>query len=109
MHRPGSPIVGHAILSEKLVGREGGFLAIRRLQLVNVRFANVENRVTLSWPGGVGELGEVLGTAAELLAMPGRERRPGALQLAGMPAMFRAATRPCSTAMGQRALMRSSP
>jgi ADP-ribose pyrophosphatase len=36
MH-PSSPVVGLEILSEKLVGREGGFLALRRYRLANVR------------------------------------------------------------------------
>ncbi|MBI4509038.1 MAG: NUDIX hydrolase [Deltaproteobacteria bacterium] len=36
MH-PSSSVVGVEILSEKLVGCEGGFLAIRRLTMVNVR------------------------------------------------------------------------
>ncbi|MFH0902159.1 MAG: hypothetical protein V2A73_16125, partial [Pseudomonadota bacterium] len=31
------PVVGYSVLSDQLIGREGGFLAIRRLSLANIR------------------------------------------------------------------------
>ncbi len=55
------------------------------LQLVNVRYANVENRVTLEWNGDLGSISNVLGAGAELLVMPASSRVPGGLLLVGIP------------------------
>jgi hypothetical protein len=55
------------------------------LQLVNTRFATVENRVTLEWPSTKLEAASLLGAAAELVALPAATRGPGSLRLAGIP------------------------
>jgi hypothetical protein len=56
------------------------------LQLVNTAYASTENRITLSWKGDLADFPEVLGCAAELLLVPVKDRQPGVLTLAGVPA-----------------------
>src|SRR5262249_50327634 len=56
------------------------------LQLVNVRFASVENRVALRWDGSAGRLPDVLAAATELLVIPAKQRKPGTVRLLNLPA-----------------------
>lgn len=55
------------------------------LQLINVNHANVENRVSLAWEGSLMSIPDLMGAGAELLVLPGNQRMPGALRLAGVP------------------------
>jgi len=51
------------------------------LQLINQRFANVMNRVALTWPGDPQRLPEVIEAAAQLLVLEPAERKPAPLQV----------------------------
>lgn len=55
------------------------------LQLINVQYATVENRVTLNWDGPMNKLTDVLGCAANLLLVPARRRQPGTLRVTATP------------------------
>jgi hypothetical protein len=56
------------------------------LQLINTRYATVENRVTVGFSGGLGNLPELLAVAAEMLLLPAKERTPGSVRIGGVPA-----------------------
>jgi hypothetical protein len=56
------------------------------LQLVNVAYGSVENRVTLSWDGPTAGLADVLTAGAQQLVVPLRDRKPGRLRLVGLDA-----------------------
>jgi TolB-like protein len=56
------------------------------LQLINQRFANVMNRVALSWNGPADRLPEVLEAAAQLLLLEPADRPPVRVQVIEAPA-----------------------
>ena len=80
--------IGAAAGIEKLIS---GSLALSsgtlivNLQLVNIKYANVENRVTLNWSGSMSHFANVLGCAIELLVLTREERSPGLLHVASTP------------------------
>jgi hypothetical protein len=55
------------------------------LQLVNVRDASVENRVTLSWKGTAGEIADVLGAAGEILVVSRESLELASISIEGIP------------------------
>ncbi len=59
------------------------------LQLVNVRFARVENRVSLGAAAPAAVLGELAAAATEALLLPGERLRPGRIVLGRAPVGLR--------------------
>jgi hypothetical protein len=55
------------------------------LQLINHRYANVMNRVSLNWQGPEDQLPDVAAAASQLLTVPHEARKPGHLTVHGAP------------------------
>jgi len=57
------------------------------LQLINQRYANVMNRVSLTWPGEPRHLPEAIEAAAQLLVLDGAARTPATVVIGEAPEM----------------------
>jgi hypothetical protein len=66
------------------VGKVGEGVVIT-LQLINAKFASVENRVTQQWEGPLSALADVIGAAVDQLILTAKERTPASLHVAGIP------------------------
>ncbi|MBI5497050.1 MAG: hypothetical protein HY904_18695 [Deltaproteobacteria bacterium] len=77
-----------ALNAEWLVTGEAARLGegtLLTLQLINHRYANVMNRVSVLWKGPQEDLPDVTRAASQLLALPAEHRSPGKLKVEGAP------------------------
>ncbi len=63
-----------------------GDATVVSLQLINVKYGNVENRVSMPWTGREGAIVDVIAAAAQSLVFTLAQKKPGSVDVTGAPA-----------------------
>lgn len=81
--------IGGALGVERMISGSVARLGeafVVNLQLINVLYGNVENRVSMRWEGPALDVVKVIGAAAQDLVLPFKEKKPGVIDVTQAPA-----------------------